>query len=56
MQVPDVLQAQAAAHIAVSGLDVDGRLGLTAIGTSPDHAAELYEAGAAAVHGLGAPV
>lgn len=31
------------------GLDVDGRLGLTAIGTSPEHAADLYQATAAAL-------
>ncbi|HEU4514946.1 MAG TPA: peptide ligase PGM1-related protein [Nocardioidaceae bacterium] len=31
------------------GLEVDGRLGLTAIGTSPEHAADLYQATAAAL-------
>ncbi len=36
-----------------SGLDVDGRLGLTAIGTSPAHARHLYAAAAA---GLASPV
>lgn len=30
-------------------LDVDGRLGLTAIGTSPEHAADLYQAATAAL-------
>ncbi|MGH2704726.1 MAG: peptide ligase PGM1-related protein [Actinomycetota bacterium] len=33
----------------LSGLAVDGRFGLTAIGGSPEHAAELYEATAFAV-------
>jgi PGM1 C-terminal domain len=33
----------------LSCLAIDGRLGLTAIGTSPDHAAQLYEAAGLAV-------
>lgn len=33
----------------LSCLAIDGRLGLTAIGRTPEHAAELYEAAAAAV-------
>lgn len=31
------------------GLNIDGRLGLTAIGTSPEHAEELYEAAVVAL-------
>lgn len=31
------------------GLDIDGRLGLTAVGTSPGHAEELYQAAVAAL-------
>ena len=31
------------------GLNIDGRLGLTAIGTSPDHAEELYDAAVVAL-------
>ena len=33
----------------LSCLAIDGRLGLTAIGRTPEHAAELYEAAGAAV-------
>jgi hypothetical protein len=33
----------------LSGLAIDGRLGLTAIGWSPSHAAELYERAASAI-------
>ena len=33
----------------LSCLAIDGRLGLTAIGTSPDHAATLYEAAGRAI-------
>jgi hypothetical protein len=33
----------------LSGLAIDGRLGLTAIGRTPEHAAELYEAAGVAI-------
>jgi PGM1 C-terminal domain len=36
----------------LSCLAIDGRFGLTAIGRTPEHAAELYEATGAAVHRL----
>ena len=38
----------------LSCLAIDGRFGLTAIGRTPDHAAELYEATGAAVHAASA--
>jgi hypothetical protein len=37
----------------LSCLAIDGRMGLTAIGRTPEHAAQLYDATGAAVHGSG---
>jgi hypothetical protein len=50
----DGLQFDGATGIGVvlhmlSGLAIDGRLGLTAIGRTPEHAADLYEAAASSI-------
>jgi hypothetical protein len=39
----------------LSCLAIDGRLGLTALGTSPEHAAKLYSATAELMSGLTSP-